>query len=74
METTRKTLVDYILDEDYERYQELLTMAEELKAKAPKAERKPRGPMTNEQKVKMTQKRIEAAQAKLAALLAAEAE
>ena len=73
METTRKTLVDYILEEDYPRYQELLAKAEQLKANAPKAERKPRGPMTKEQKVKMTEGRLAKAQAKLEALLAAEA-
>lgn len=73
METTRKTLVDYILDEDYDRYNELLAKAEAAKAAAPKAERKPRGPMTKEQKVKMAEGRLAKAQAKLAALLAAEA-
>lgn len=73
METTRKTTVDYILEEDYPRYQELLAKAEAAKAAAPKAERKPRGPMTKEQKVKMAQSRLAAAQAKLEALLAAEA-
>ena len=72
METTRKTLVDYIAEEDYARYTELLAMAEQAKANAPKAERKPRGPMTHEQKVKMAEKAKERAEAKLAALLAAE--
>ena len=72
MEQTRKSLVDYILEEDYDRYQELLNMAEEAKANAPKAERKPRAPMTKEQKVNAAKKRAEKAQAALEALLAAE--
>lgn len=72
MEMTRKSLVDYILEEDYDRYQELLNMAEEAKANAPKAERKPRAPMTKEQKVNAAKKRAEKAQAALEALLAAE--
>ena len=72
MENTRKSLVDYILEEDYDRYQELLNMAEEAKANAPKAERKPRAPMTKEQKVNAAKKRAEKAKAALEALLAAE--
>ena len=67
-----KTLVEYILPEDYDRYNELLDMAEELKAKAPKKERAPRGPMTAEQKMKAAQNRLAKAQAALEALLAAE--
>lgn len=69
---TRKSLVDYISEEDYPRYNELLNKAEQLKAAAPKAERKPRGPMTKEQKIKMTEGRMAALQAKLDALLASE--
>lgn len=72
MEQTRKSLVDYISEEDYPRYQELLNMAEQAKANAPKAERKPRGPMTKEQKIKMTESRLAKAQAALNALLAME--
>jgi hypothetical protein len=72
MEQTRKSLVDYISEEDYPRYQELLNKAEQAKANAPKAERKPRGPMTKEQKVAAAKKRAEKAQAALEALLAAE--
>lgn len=67
---TRKSLVDYISEEDYPRYQELLNKAEQAKANAPKAERKPRGPMTQEQKVSAAKKAAERAQAKLDALLA----
>lgn len=71
-EMTRKSLVDYISEEDYPRYQELLNKAEQAKANAPKPERKPRGPMTNEQKKKMAESRLAKAQAALDALLAAE--
>ena len=67
-----KTLVDYILPEDYDRYNQLLDMAQEAKANAPKKERAPRDPMTKEQKVKATENRLAKAQEKLAALLAAE--
>ena len=67
-----KTLVDFILPEDYDRYNELLNMAQEAKANAPKKERAPRGPMTIEQKKKALENRLAKAQAKLDALLAAE--
>ena len=70
---TRKSLVDYISEEDYPRYIELLNKAEAAKAAAPKAERKPRGPMTQEQKVKMTNDRLAKLQAKLDALMASQA-
>lgn len=69
-----KTLIDYISEEDYHRYNELLDLAEQAKAAAPKAERKPRGPMTVEQKTKMAEARLAKAQAALDALLAAQAE
>lgn len=69
-----KALVDYILEEDYPRYQELLDLAEEAKANAPKPERKPRGPMTTEQKIKAAEARMAKAQAALDALLAAQAD
>ena len=74
METVRKSLVDYISEADYPRYQELLNKAEQAKANAPKPERKPRGPMTTEQKLSMAKKAAERAQAKLDALLAAQAD
>ena len=67
--TGRKTIVDYILPEDYDRYNELLAKAEEAKANAPK---KVRGPMTVEQKKKVAQARLAKAQAALEALLAAD--
>lgn len=67
-----KPLVDYILEEDYPRYQELLAKAAEAKANAPKKERAPRAPMTVEQKKKAAENRLAKAQAALEALLAAE--
>lgn len=67
-----KTLVDYILEEDYERYCELVAKAEEAKKNAPKKERAPRGPMTIEQKRKAAENRLAKAEAALAALLASE--
>lgn len=65
-----KTLVDYILEEDYPRYTELLDKAEAAKAAAPKAPRAPRGPMTAEQKKKAAENRLAKAQAALEKLLA----
>lgn len=67
-----KALVDYILEEDYARYNELLDLAEQAKANAPKPERAPRGPMTTEQKIKAAEARMAKAQAQLEALLAAQ--
>jgi len=69
-----KTLVDYMSEQDYARYNELITLAEEAKAAAPKAERKPRGPLTTEQKIAAAQARMAKAQAALDALLAAQAD
>jgi hypothetical protein len=63
----RKTIVDYILDEDYGRYQELLTKAAELKANAP---RKPRAELTMEQKLAKAEAAKKRAEEKLNALLA----
>lgn len=67
-----KSLIDYILPEDWERYNELLNKAEEAKANAPKAARAPRKPMTVEQKTKMAESRLAKAQAALDALMAAQ--
>ena len=67
-----KSLIDFILPEDYDRYNELLNMAEEAKANAPKAPRATRGPMTVEQKKKAAESRLAKAQAALDALLAAQ--
>lgn len=67
-----KSLIDYILPEDYERYNELIGLAEEAKANVPKAPRAKRAPMTVEQKKKMAEGRLAKAQAALDALLAAQ--
>lgn len=72
MNATKKTIVDYMSEEDYIRYNELISLAETAKANAPKAERKPRGPMTVEQKKKAAEARLAKAQAALDALLAAQ--
>lgn len=67
-----KSIVDFILDEDYARYNELLNIAEQNKANAPKAERKPRGPLTVEQKKARLERNLAKHQAALEALLASE--
>lgn len=67
-------LVDFILEEDYARYQELVAKATENKENAPKPERKPRGPLTNEQKIKMMEGRKAKLEAQLAALMAGQPE
>lgn len=63
------SIIDYILPEDQEEYKAIIERAAEAKANAPK-ERKPRGPMTEEQKTKMDENRLAKLQAKLAALRA----
>lgn len=65
---TKKTVFDYMTDEEYARYTELQDKALAAKAAQPKV-RKERAPMTVEQKVAAAQKRLEAAQAKLNALM-----
>ena len=67
-----KSFIDFILPEDYERYNELLALAEEAKANAPKAPRAKRAPMTVEQKKKMAEGRLAKAQAALDAWLASQ--
>lgn len=68
-----KSILDYISEEDYPRFQELLDKAEAAKAAAPKAPRAPRAPMTAEQKRKAAETRLAKAQAALEALLAEQA-
>lgn len=68
-----KTIVDYILPEDYDRYNELLDMAEAAKEQYKKehpTERKPRTPQTPEQKLAAAKAKYAKAQAALEALLA----
>lgn len=63
-----KAIVDYILDEDYPRYKELVEKAKANKAAAPrkKVERKP---LTKEQQMERIKARMAKEEAKLAALL-----
>lgn len=63
------SIIDYILPEDQEKYKAIIERAAEAKANAPK-ERKPRAPMTVEQKIKSDENRLAKLQAKLAALRA----
>lgn len=67
-----KKLIDFMTEEDYTRFKELLDIAEENKKNAPKPERKPRGPMTLEQKKALKAKALAKAKAELEALMAAE--
>lgn len=67
------SIIDYILPEDQEKYKAIIERAAEAKANAPK-ERKPRAPMTVEQKIKSDENRLAKLQAKLAALRAQSAE
>lgn len=64
----RKTLVDYIPEAKYARYTELLDMAEKAKA-SHKSERKPRGPLTQEQLIAKKKASIAKMQAQLNAML-----
>lgn len=66
------SIIDFILPEDKEQYLAIIERAAEAKANAPK-ERKPRAPMTREQKIAADTKRLAKLQEKLAALMAAEA-
>ena len=58
------SIIDYILPEDQEEYKAIIERAAEAKANAPK-ERKPRAPMTTEQKIKMDEGRLAKLQEKL---------
>lgn len=64
------SIIDFILPEDQAEYRGIIERAAEAKANAPK-ERKPRTPMTEEQKLKMDEGRLAKLQAKLATLRAA---
>ncbi len=68
-EMTKKTLVDYISEEDYPRYQELLEKAQEAKANAPKKPRTPR-PKTLDEQIAAAEKKQAEYAARLEALLA----
>ena len=72
-ETTakRKTVLDFISDEDYPRYQELMAKAADIKSKAPKAPRAKKEKTPEQQKAAIMA-RMAKAQAQRDALLAAE--
>lgn len=67
-----KSMFDYMTTEQYDRYNEIISIAETNKANAPKPVRAPRAPMTAEQKMKAAENRLLAAQKKLDALLASQ--
>lgn len=71
MSETRKTVLDYMSEEDYARYNELVEAAKAAKAAAPKAPRKMRD-KTPEEKKAALMARMKKAQEQLDALLAAE--
>lgn len=66
-----KSIVDFISDEDYPRYNELLDIARANKAATPIHREKK--PMTPEQKKTATEKKIAKLQAELEAMLAGNA-
>lgn len=68
---TKKTLFDYMTEEEYNRYNVLVEKAAEAKANAPKTPRE-RKPMTAEQKMNAMQRKRDALQAKIDAMLAAQ--
>lgn len=69
MDTIKKTYLDFMTEEEYARYNELLEVAATNKANAPKPERKSHE-KTAAQKVASLEKKRAALQAKLDALLA----
>lgn len=66
----RKTLLDCMTEEDFVRYDELLGIAGEAKAKAPKAKTE-RKPLSKETQIKMAEARKKKAEETIAKLLAA---
>lgn len=68
-----RNIVDFISEEDYPRYNELLNVAEQRQAEykeTHKTERAPRKPLTDEQKINRTKNNLDKLQAKLNKLLA----
>ena len=66
-----KTLIDYMSEEDFATYEALLKKANEAKAALPK---KPRAPLTNEQKLEAAKKRAAKLQALVDKMLADQGE
>lgn len=63
------SIIDYILPEDMDNYKAIIERAAEAKANAPKV-KKVRQPMTEAQKIKMTEGKLAKLQAKLDAMRA----
>ena len=74
MTEVTKSIFDYMTNEEYERYNALVAKAAELKANAPKAPAKPRGPLTAEAKLKMAESKRDALMAKIQELMAAQSQ
>ena len=74
MTEVKKSIFDYMTNEEYERYNALVAKAAELKANAPKAPAKPRGPLTAEAKLKMAESKRDALLAKIQELMAAQSQ
>lgn len=68
---TRKSIVDYISEEDYPVYTELLNKAQQIKDSTPRKTPN-RGPMSPEAKKKSYESKLAKYQAQLEALLAEE--
>lgn len=67
-----KSIFDYMSEEDYNEYNAIQERAKAAKAAAPKAPRE-RKPLTIEQKAEQAKKRVAALEAKVKALLEAQA-
>ena len=74
MTEVKKSIFDYMTNEEYERYNALVAKAAELKANAPKAPAKPRGPLTAEAKLRMAEGKRDALLAKIQELMAAQSQ
>lgn len=73
----RKTVIDFLTDTEYARFNELLdiaTLNQIAYKEAHKKEHKPRAPKTKEQKIAAKQANIAKLQAQLEAMLAAQAD
>jgi hypothetical protein len=66
-----KNVIDFMTEQDYQRFTEILAVAEQAKANRPKPERK-RGPMSLEQKIKQAEARKAKWEKMLEELLASE--
>ena len=74
MTEVKKSIFDYMTNEEYERYNALVAKAAELTANAPTAPATPRGPLTAEAKLKMAESKRDALLAKIQELMAAQSQ